>query len=256
MRPLEPAALAGIRGVAFDIDDTLTTHGRLTGAAYAALERLASAGVRLAAVTGRPLGWADAFAASWPIELAVGENGAGWARREGSSLALGYFDDAPTRAAQRARLEAFEAHVRARMPELRLASDQPARRCDLAFDVGEAERLAPESIAALVAEIERADLRATVSSVHAHAVPGAWDKAAGLVRALGEPAARVQAEWLFIGDSGNDAAAFSFFARTVGVANVREHLARLPDPPRWVTEGARGEGFAELADAVLEAQGG
>ena len=43
--PLE--TLATTRAVLTDIDDTLTTDGRLTAAAYAALERLAEAGVAI-----------------------------------------------------------------------------------------------------------------------------------------------------------------------------------------------------------------
>ena len=38
-------ARAGIKGVFCDIDDTLTTDGRLTGNAYAALERLQRGGL-------------------------------------------------------------------------------------------------------------------------------------------------------------------------------------------------------------------
>ncbi|MCC6875768.1 MAG: hypothetical protein IT378_15785 [Sandaracinaceae bacterium] len=62
--------------------------------------------------------------------------------------------------------------------------------------------------------------------------------------------------WLFVGDSGNDAAAFAFFSLSVGVANVREHLARLPVPPAYVTERERGAGFAELAARIGEARRG
>src|SRR5206468_6841824 len=46
-----------IRGVLADIDDTLTTHGRLTATAYAALERLRAAGKLVIPITGRPAGW-------------------------------------------------------------------------------------------------------------------------------------------------------------------------------------------------------
>ncbi len=96
-----------------------------------------------------------------------------------------------------------------------------------------------------------------ISTVHAHAIVGAWDKAQGAVRAaeaLGIPPARARAALVFVGDSGNDAAAFSFFARTVGVANVAPHVPKLPDPPRWVTPSDRGRGFAELAAHLLEAR--
>jgi hypothetical protein len=37
----------------------------------------------------------------------------------------------------------------------------------------------------------------------------------------------------------------------VGVANIRRFEAQLTHHPRYITEGARGAGFAELARAVL-----
>ena len=46
MKPLAELRPAGpIRGLFFDIDDTLTTDGRLTAGAYGALERLRDAGL-------------------------------------------------------------------------------------------------------------------------------------------------------------------------------------------------------------------
>ena len=66
MKPL--AELHGaerLRGLLFDIDDTLTTAGRLTAEAYAALERLQQAGRIVIAVTGRPAGWCGHMRAMW-----------------------------------------------------------------------------------------------------------------------------------------------------------------------------------------------
>src|SRR2546429_9905245 len=65
-----------VRAVLFDIDDTLTTSGKLTAQAYAALERLHGSGKRAIAVTGRPAGWCDHIARMWPIDAVVRENGA------------------------------------------------------------------------------------------------------------------------------------------------------------------------------------
>ncbi|MFQ5535777.1 MAG: HAD hydrolase family protein [Sphingomonadales bacterium] len=45
-----------IRGVFADIDDTLTTNGRLTAEAYVALERLHEAELLVVIITGRPDG--------------------------------------------------------------------------------------------------------------------------------------------------------------------------------------------------------
>lgn len=256
LRELDAASIGDLTGIVFDVDDTLTTHGRLLPEAFEALWALHRGGLALAAVTGRPLGWADVMAMTWPIDVAVGENGAGWCLRRGGALAHGWFEDEGTRARHAALLAEVEAEVREVMPHVRVASDQPGRRCDLAFDVGEASRLEPSEIARLVSIIEARGARAVVSSVHAHVIAGGWDKARGAARAaeeaLGAPLDRRR--WIFVGDSGNDADAFAWFERTVGVANVREHLARLPVPPRFVTERERGAGFAELAAHVLSAR--
>ena len=67
---------AGVRGVFVDIDDTLTTRGRLTARAYAALEALKQSGKLVIPVTGRPAGWCDHIARMWPVSAVVGENGA------------------------------------------------------------------------------------------------------------------------------------------------------------------------------------
>src|SRR5690349_7075111 len=83
LRPLaelSPAAAHGVRYVLLDIDDTLTTDGRLEAAAYGALERLQRGGFHVIPVTGRPAGWCDHIARFWPVAAVVGENGAFWFR--------------------------------------------------------------------------------------------------------------------------------------------------------------------------------
>ena len=62
MQPLDhlPAESArAARGLFFDIDDTVTTHGKLTAVAYNALWRAHDAGLTCVAITGRPAGWCD-----------------------------------------------------------------------------------------------------------------------------------------------------------------------------------------------------
>src|SRR5258706_11253126 len=76
MKPLASLDASAIHSVLFDIDETLTTEGKLTAEAYAALEALHRAGRRTVAVTGRPAGWCDHIARMWPVDAVVGENGA------------------------------------------------------------------------------------------------------------------------------------------------------------------------------------
>lgn len=248
----------GIEGVVFDVDDTVTREGVVEREAFEALWKLRDAGLVAIACTGRPLGWSDAIAGTWPVSAAVGENGAGWALRRGHVIDVGSFDPPELAARRRATLEAILDDVRARMPEVRLAHDQPARRADLAFDVAETASLSREQIAQLGAILEAHGARMLVSTVHAHAIVGEWDKAEGAVRAaeaLGIARERARERLVFVGDSGNDAAAFAFFAHTVGVANVAPHVPKLPRAPRWITPSDRGRGFAELAAHLLEGRG-
>src|SRR5687767_5199996 len=70
------AELAKLKGVCLDIDDTLSTHGKLTSDAFSALWALKDAGFLIVPITGRPAGWCDHIARFWPVDAVVGENGA------------------------------------------------------------------------------------------------------------------------------------------------------------------------------------
>jgi hydroxymethylpyrimidine pyrophosphatase-like HAD family hydrolase len=223
------------------------------------MHRLVDAGFELIAVTGRPLGWTDVIARLWPVRAAVGENGAGWTWATPAGLCEGYFCSPPERETQARLLRMVRDEVSATMPHVQVTNDHRHRRCDLAFDVGESVSLPRADVDALVAIIEGLGARSSVSTVHAHAVPGPWDKARGVARALRE-ALDVDLDseldrWVFVGDSGNDAAAFGRFPNSVGVANVVEHLDRLPTPPVFVTDSDRGAGFEELAAHLVDRRG-
>lgn len=259
MQPLEALALPELDdapGIVLDVDDTLTRDGVLEVEAVEALHQVARMGRRAVLVTGRPIGWAETLAAVLPVAVAVGENGAGWTwvRAVNGKRALdrGRFETDEEALERASRSAALLGTVQRTMPQVRLATDHVLRMCDLAFDVGEAERLTREEIDGLAALARTAGASVVVSSVHLHAIFGGWNKADGVARALehvlGVPAHELFARWLFVGDSGNDAPAFARFARTIGVANVKDHLASLPIPPRYVTRSDRGRGVLELVD--------
>ena len=72
-----------IIGVFTDIDDTLTTHGAISADALQALVDLKNAGLHVIPITGRPVGWGESFARTWPVDALVAENGAwlGWLKK-------------------------------------------------------------------------------------------------------------------------------------------------------------------------------
>jgi HAD superfamily hydrolase (TIGR01484 family) len=250
---LPAAEVRSLLGICFDVDDTVTTHGTLDPEAYAAFFALRASGLKLMAVTGRPLGFAEIIARTWPVDAAVGENGAGYIARVGKELRFGYWDPVEVRASQQAQLERIRQRIARELPQVHVSSDAWARRCDLAFDVGEYACHPRTTVDALLALMKEEGAHTSVSSIHAHAQLGAHDKARGIAFAARElwEIAEVGPSFLFVGDSGNDAAAFAHFALTVGVANVVNHLERLPKPPSYVTTASYGAGFAELAREIV-----
>jgi len=255
-RELAPLATR-LRGIFCDVDDTLTHAGALVPAAYDALARAAAAGLRLVAVTGRPAGWGEVFACTWPLAGAIAENGAFAVRRGGDGKAVERmtWDDAATCSTQSQRLHILADEVLRHVPDARLANDQWLRRCDLAFDIGETQHLSAATVDDICTRIRAAGAHALVSSVHAHAFYGDHDKATMCVRAArswwNEDLDATRGDYLFVGDSPNDQACFAYFPVAAGVANVRRYLDRLQPPPAYVADAEGGYGFAEIVDLLL-----
>jgi len=259
MRPL--AKLRGasqVRGLLFDIDDTLTTAGRLTAEAYGAMEQLKRTGRLVIPITGRPAGWCDHIARMWPVDAVVGENGAFyfWHDAAAGKLHKRYHEPDAQRAQQRARLQAIAERILREVPGTALASDQTYRETDLAIDFCEDVPALPleaaERIAALMRE---AGLTAKVSSIHVNGWFGSYDKLSMtktlFTERFGTDLDATNGAFVFAGDSPNDAPMFAFFERSVGVANIARFMGHLASAPKYITQRESGAGFAELVAYLL-----
>ena len=261
MKPLSALSAhvrRNVRGVFLDIDDTLTSGGSLTAAAYAALERLAAAGILTVPITGRPAGWCDHIARMWPVEGVVGENGAFYFRydRVQRRMRKRFLASAGERRQAGARLESLKESILAQVPGSAVASDQRYRECDLAIDFCEdVEPLSRSSVARIVALFEGAGATAKVSSIHVNGWFGTYDKL-GMTKILMRECFGIDLDadkerFVFVGDSPNDAPMFQYFPHSVGVANVRDFEADPDTEPAYVCKARCGQGFVELADALL-----
>lgn len=267
MRPLSElsaGAAGALAGVVFDLDDTLLDHGALTEGAYGALFRLREAGLRLVACTGRPAGWGEVIQRQWPVDATVTENGAIAHVREGSGAAGRVVtldgEGGAARRARRAELLEVAGELLARCPEAALADDNDLRVTDVTLDIGEHRRVPAAAVQRMRDEARAQGIRTLASSVHLHLTRERDDKATGVLRVLarrfGEDPTGARRRYAFVGDSGNDAAAFAAFAVTFGVANVRAHLGRLSVPPRFVAPSPMGRGFAEIAGRLAALRAG
>lgn len=252
-------ALAGLAGVLTDIDDTLTRDGVVEPAAALAIGRLAEAGLPVIAVTGRPAGWSEAVVQALPVAAVVAENGGVMLRRApgGDGLRRDFVQPHGERAANARRLAACAAAVLREVPGATLARDSAGRLTDIAVDHSEFAHLGPAQIDAVRTVMRAHGLTATVSSIHVNGWIGShskWTAAEWAVPTVtGRPLA--PAQWLYVGDSTNDEPLFERLPWSVGVANIARFWPVLRHRPAYVTAGERGQGFAEVAAALLAARG-
>jgi len=251
----------GLRYILMDIDDTLTREGKLLASSYSALWKLKEAGLKLIPVTGRPAGWCDLIAREWPVDGVVGENGAlaFWEERSSSSISTPvlkaeYHPNAAKN--DHTILENVKTKVFKEFPELRLAKDQFSRLFDIAIDFAEETPVFSLDVAERVRAIAEGEgAIAKVSSIHVNVWMGKYDKLSMAERFLknrfGWDSAAGSTEVLFAGDSPNDEPMFRRFPLSCGVANVSRYTNLIKHLPAYIASKECGDGFAEIAEAVL-----
>lgn len=252
---------ANLIGVLTDIDDTVTTEGRLHADAYAMLERLSAAGLLVIPITGRPAGWCDMIARFWPVAGVVGENGAFAMRYDHQNRQMRriFNADEATRAQSRAKLQALAQAILSDVAGTALASDQQYREADLAIDFCEDVPPLPTSdVDRIVAHFHAAGAVAKVSSIHVNGWFGDWDKLTMSRRFLAEEfGVDLDAQkdrFVYCGDSPNDAPMFGFFPNACGVANVADFGNRMPAFPAFIAPSRGGHGFVEIGEKILAAR--
>lgn len=244
-----------------DIDDTVTTEGRLDARAYAMLERLTGAGVLVIPITGRPAGWCDMIARFWPVAGVVGENGAFAMRydHEKRQMRRMFQADDATRAASRQRLQALAETILRDVPGTALASDQHYREADLAIDFCEdVPPLPAREVDRIVALFHAAGAVAKVSSIHVNGWFGDWDKLTMsrefMAKEFGIDLDAQKDRVIYCGDSPNDAPMFGFFPFACGVANVADFVDRIEALPNYIAPSRGGDGFVEIGEKILTAR--
>ncbi len=263
-----------IIGVFTDIDDTLTTHGAITADALLALADLKAAGLHVIPITGRPVGWGEMFAKTWPVDALVAENGGvAWVDQKNTKnssqfgiqpayllpkvLSKVYQNNAFIRAENSFKMQKIAALVTSKIQGVDVSKDSAGRETDLAFDYNEFANLSPETVHQVVELLQSQGMETTVSSIHIHGCFGHFDKWTGaqwIVRELFQRDLAAELDqWVFVGDSGNDQAIFQHFTHSVGVANIRRFESQLTYLPRYITPSERGAGFAEVVKMLLSA---
>ena len=259
LKNLSPEKKRSIKCLFADIDDTITTEGRLSALAYSAMERWQNAGNLMIPITGRPAGWCDHIARMWPVDAVVGENGAFYfyLDRNKGCLQQRFLFDADTRAQNRQKMCGIREQILEQVPGAGIASDQNYREADLAIDFCEdVSPLDERAVDQIVSIMQAGGMTAKISSIHVNGWFGDYDKLTMTKLLLEEQYAvdldKDKARYAFVGDSPNDAPMFGFFPVSVGVRNIEDFIDRVEHKPAYITLKRAGDGFAELVDSLLE----
>jgi len=257
LRPIKELPEARARNLKYllhDIDDTVTSGGKLPPEAYAALWRLRDAGIRVIAVTGRPAGWCDLIVRQWPVAAVIGENGAFVYYPDGDGAPRAFVHPSVASPRVRERLCAVRDACLAGVPGCRVAKDQFFRQYDVAIDFCEdPPRLGFEQARRIRDIAVGMGARAKISSIHVNIWFGDYDKLA-MAKLFFERvwgAKDLLQAGLFIGDSPNDEPMFAAFPVSCGVANIVDFADSMRNLPAYVTEGRGGAGFAEAVECIL-----
>jgi len=243
-----------IEYVLMDIDDTITTGGKLPPEAYAALWKLHRAGLKVVPITGRPAGWCDLIAREWPVDGVVGENGALVFWEEAGHVKRLLHEHAVSN--NNAVLQRIQERVLVEVPGCRIAGDQFARMFDLAIDFAEEEpHLTLEDARRIKTICDQEGAVSKISSIHVNTWLGVYDKLGMAVRFLTEQFGyddhTMRERVMFFGDSPNDEPMFAHFPQSVGVSSVIKYRHLINHLPGYITQAAGGEGFAEGVELLL-----
>lgn len=258
---ITPEIAKKIRVVFCDIDDTISTEGKILPEAFSAVWELFRAGINVVPITGRCAGWVDHIARFWPVRGVVGENGAFYAymdtKTKPAKLRKRYFLQPQDVKEAKKKFEDIKRDVFTLFPTCKEASDQPFREFDLAIDFCEdVPPLTLDQVKDIVKIYEKYGAKVKVSSIHVNGWFGDYDKLTMTKifcqEQLNLSLEKHPEEAIFIGDSQNDEPMFKFFPISIGVRNVEKFLKMLHDTPKFITKNEAGLGFAEMVHTLLQ----
>lgn len=242
-----------------DIDDTMTTDGKLSAKAYEMLWTLSQNGLAVIPVTGRPAGWCDMIARFWPVRGVIGENGAFYFSYDEKNKKMNrhWSVSENERAANQLKLNSIRSDVLKAVPEAAISADQFSRACDLAIDFCEdIPPLSSTDIQKIVSIFQKHGATAKISSIHVNGWFGNYDKLSMCRQfcklELGFDIEKNQHSVAFSGDSPNDEPMFQFFENSVGVGNVLTFAPNMQHLPRFICTKESGDGFVEICEQLLK----
>lgn len=245
-----------VKYILTDIDDTLSSEGKLRSNAYDALWKLKDYGLKIIPITGRPAGWCEMIARFWPVEGVVGENGGLCFYYKNNQMRRWYHADENIILENQKKLARIRAEILKTIPDVAISSDQFCRLTDLAIDFCEdIPKASLESIASVQKIFSNHGATSKVSSIHINGWFGEYNKLSTTKKFMHEilnlTEDEIFAHSVFVGDSLNDEPMFEAFPLSIGVANVLDFKSQFRHLPTYITNNKSGDGFVEIANILI-----
>ncbi len=255
---LDKTNLSQIKYIFTDVDDTLTTKGKLLPETINAMMALQSKGFVIVPVTGACAGWCDQIIRLWPVDAVIGENGAFvMSVNESSQLTVDFWEDKVVMEQRQSELLDLIKKFICAHPTLNLTQDQHYRLCDVAINYRQDNaEVSLDLVNELIVHLEKHNAQAKMSSIHVNAWIGNYNKAKMVDRVLktqyhlDDNAIKHQS--CYIGDAPNDEPMFETFFHTFGVSNIKPHLSSMTHHPKTILNHEGGLGFEEFSQLLLK----
>lgn len=238
--------------VVSDVDDTITSNGRLFPSALDSIWKLHESGRKIILVTGGSAGWADIYIRQWPVDYVIAESGALLLTLNKNNLGamdVIYKVNPSIDAKSAAR---FKSELLKATGDYALSSDQYARIYDIAYDKSKNSNDSIDRIKDIVLSLGG---NYAESSIHLNCWYGDYDKKDGIISFLPEISSLSVDEFIsssiYLGDSTNDQILFGFFPLSIGMHSVEDRRSDFKALPLYITREYGGDGFVAIVDALL-----
>lgn len=237
---LSSIELEDIQLIISDVDDTITTAGRLRPCALEAMEEAEKRGYRIVLLSGGSAGWCEVYLRQWPIFMVIAESGAVLMYKDEKGSIQYQQNPAITESDSKKREDLLKM-----IGHEYLSSDQYARLYDIAVDLSKtpADKLddIKEAASAMGANYAQ-------SSIHLNIWFGDYSKRKGLVSFMelcGIDEQTLKSSSVYLGDALNDEEMFDLIPLSVGMKSVEDNRASFRYLPAFIADSYGGEGFAE-----------
>lgn len=246
-RGFSPEEKGRIECVISDVDDTITSGGRLLPEALAALYLIRKSGRRIILLTGGSAGWADVYARQWPVDGVIAESGALMISNEGGRI---IYRTNPVIEEKR-YMEQRNSFL-SMLPSSSLSSDQYARIYDIAVDKA---KISDKERAFIIAEAERTGAFYSESSIHINIWFAPYDKWLGLQyfteNSFGISHEDLKQRSIYLGDGLNDQIIFREIPLSIGMNSVERMRNEFKCLPLYITDENGGLGFKKVIDSIV-----